>query len=135
MLLKQGTLLLLFALSTLVACSIPDEKIASATKNDACSQNLVDALATFASEMDLPIHISQDDARAIFDHGEIAKTYGRDGFKYTVTFGLETKEDGCNLVYYKQKKVGPGYESTSRNDYGSVLLTDCECESNTEVKP
>ncbi len=61
------TLILLFAMSSLLSCSIPDEKITENTKNDACRQDLLGALSTFSSDLGLPIQISQEDATAIFD--------------------------------------------------------------------
>lgn len=123
------TLILFCVMSSLISCSFPDEKITENTKNDACRQDVLGALSAFSSDLGLPIQISPKDATVIFDHGEVSKSYGRDGYKYTVTFGLETKEDGCNLVFYKKEKVGPGHESTTKSDFGSVLLTACGCEN------
>lgn len=125
---KPSILFLLITLTIIVSCSFPDERISDDSKNEACKQSLLGALSAFSSDLGLPYQVSPEDATAIFDHGEVAKSYGRDGYKYTVTFGLETKEDGCNLVFYKQEKVGPGHSSTSRSDYGSVLLTECGCD-------
>src|SRR5690554_4594032 len=101
---KLSAIILLFML---VGCSFPDEQISADTKDIACEQNLMGALSAFSSDLGLPIQISNEDAISIFEDGEVSKYYGRDGYKYTVTFGLETKEDGCNLVFYKQEKVGP----------------------------
>lgn len=111
-----------------MACSAPGGKISPDSKTEACKQNLIDALYAFSTDLGLPINISPEDATVIFDTGEISKSYGRDGYQYTVYFGLESGDEGCELVFYKRHKEGPGETATTYADYGSVSLTECECQ-------
>lgn len=115
-------------MAIMLSCSSPGGKISPDSKTEECEWELNEALYTFSTSMGLPYNVSSEDATTIFDTGEIAKSYGRDGYQYTVYFGLETGDEGCELVFYKRHKSGPGETSTTYADYGSVLLTKCTCE-------
>lgn len=119
---------LIFAFFLTTACSGPGGKIKEDSKNDACKQNLVNALYTFSVDLGLPIQIAEEDAETIFNTGEVSKAYGLAGYSYTAYFGLENGDEGCSLKYFKQDKKGPGENTTSYANYGTVLLEDCECE-------
>lgn len=113
--------------ASLMSCSSPDGRITEDSRTEACEQNLLDALVTFSTSLGLPITIGLDDGKTLMDKGEISKKYGLAGYQYTAFFGIEAGE-ACELVYYKQKRKGPGESSTNWGDYGSVELTECKCE-------
>ena len=121
-------LFLIAVMSTMMACSSPGGKISPDSKTEECEQNVIDALYAFSVDMGLPYNVSPEDGNTIFENGEISKSYGRDGYQYTVYFGLESDEEGCKLVFYKRGKSGPGESTTTWGDYGSVTLPECSCE-------
>ena len=125
---KKTSLLLLIPAALMMSCSSPSGKITDDSKTPECEENLLNALYTFSIELGVPMNIAPEDGKTIMDKGEIQKEYGLAGYRYTVYFGLEAGSDGCKLVYYKQKKKGPGESSTSWGDYGSVALDQCKCE-------
>ena len=124
---KHNIFLVITVVILLTSCSSPGGKITDDSKTEACEQNLLDALVTFSTNLGLPITIGLDDGKTLMDKGEISKKYGMAGYQYTAYFGIEAGEN-CKLVYYKQKRKGPGESSTTWGDYGSVELTECKCE-------
>ena len=112
----------------MMGCSFPDGKIVPASKTEECKQNLVEALNAFSTKLGLPIDVSIEDATTIFNSGGISKSYGRDGNRYTVSFALESGDESCKLIFYHRRKKGPGENTSTFGEYGSVTLTSCMCE-------
>ncbi len=122
----------LFGASFVWVCSqagcAPSDEIAAASKTAECRADVVKALDAFSSELGLDFNADDSDAQKIFDSGRVAKSYGRDGVRYTVHFGLEKSSGGCKLKFYKRSKSEPGQSSSTTGNYGTVVMTACQCK-------
>lgn len=124
--LLAASALLAFSLA-FQSCFAPGGKLTEDSKTDACAQELIGALGSFQRDLGMGYNIASADAQTIFATGEIQKTYGLAGYRYTTYFGLKATGSGCNLETYKQSKSGPGESSTMKLSY-SVSLSQCRCQ-------
>ncbi|MCB9705232.1 MAG: hypothetical protein H6711_25380 [Myxococcales bacterium] len=120
------------SLALLVAAcmSPPGGKItAEAAADPACGSELYGALDAMRNELGLGIDVGDDDAAALRDTGALEKSYGRDGARFTVAFGLDAGEGGaCKLRMWSMTERRPGSVSTQSGNFGSIDLKVCRCQ-------
>jgi len=98
------------------------------SKNIKCGNDIQEALRAFKQKMDMQYDIGPEDYKYIFNKGEIEKQYYRDGILYTAFFNIKKINGRCYLRFFKRGKSEPGHEQTTYADYGSGVLTNCQCQ-------
>ncbi len=127
-LLAVSTIAMLFFFIFLPIVNIGGSPFLDTSKNIECGKNIQDALHTFSQNMSMPYKIEPEEYKIIFDKGQIQKEYNRDGINYIAYFNLNITEKGCNLKYFKRGKSEPGSRETTLGNYGSIVLTMCQCK-------
>jgi len=122
-----ASLLSAFLPGILLLCS-PGGKIPPDSQTEACADEVTGALLAFSREMGLAYTVEAGDARSIFQSGQVAKSYFRDGVRYTAHFGLLKTQGGCNLKFFKRSTGQPGQFESTTGSYGTVSLEVCRCE-------
>ena len=102
--------------------------LTEASKNQSCADSIQTSLRIFKEEMHMPFQIAPDDYEMVFNSGEIEKSYYRDGIGLTVSFNLSKTEEGCLLKFFKRSENQPGRYTSTKGNYGTILLVHCECE-------
>ena len=97
------------------------------SKNIECGKDIQGALGTFSKNMDMHYTIGPDDYKIIFDTGQIAKEYDRDGIHYRAFFNILKTKEGCFLKFFKRGTYQPGHHETTMGNYGVVKLNKCNC--------
>lgn len=106
----------------------PHGRIADSSKTAACSQELTQALTTFAHNHGLAYKVSDQDAKTIFATGRVKKTYARDGVEHGDVFGVSKSSSGCALEFFERTVSEPGRTTSTTADYGSISLGKCRCK-------
>lgn len=123
-----GLIVLSFGLAGL-SCGAPKGKIADSSKTEECRNDIIGALEAFKRDLGLDFDVVAADADAMLSEGQVGKSYGRDGARHEVRFGLDvTDGGGCSMRFFQKKTQEPGSTSTTSGNYGSVALSACKCE-------
>jgi hypothetical protein len=124
----SGFVALVFGLVGL-SCGAPKGAIAESSKTDECRADIVGALGAFKRDLGLDFDVTDADADAMFSEAQVGKSYGRDGARHEVSFGLDvTNDGGCSMRFFEKRTREPGSSSMTRGNYGSVDLNVCRCE-------
>jgi hypothetical protein len=127
---RRRTAVLILSWSVMsLACGAPKGAIAESSKTDECRADIVGALEAFKRDLGFDFEVSDADAGSVFAEAQVAKSYGRDGVRHEVRFGLDVADDGgCTLRLFERRTSQPGSSTMTRGNYGSASLQACRCE-------
>lgn len=98
------------------------------SKNEECAASVHEALAAFRDEGGMPFEIAPSDPHDLFAEGTLTKRYLRDGLRQDVSFRVQIAEEECRLRFFRRVVRRPGERSSTRGNYGEVVLPACTCE-------
>ena len=108
----------------------PEAKLrADSAADPACRSALVVGLDKLRVDLGLGFEVVPADAEAIAATGALDKTYGRDGVRHTVSFGLDGYGgDMCSLRMWSVKEETPAGTQSRTGAFGHVAIDVCRCD-------
>jgi len=96
------------------------------SRTDACAADVRKGLETFRDQRGLPYKLTDGDERVLFDRS-IDESYYRDAIEYRVSFRVEVRGAGCQLVLWRRTTSQPGTTKTT-GSFGAIDLPSCTCQ-------
>ncbi len=94
----------------------------------ACRDGARAALTTLRDSLGFAFSIEPADVDALHGAGGLAKTYARDGVRFSVGLGLDViGADGCSLRVWSRSTSTPTSTETSIGTFGVQPVPTCRC--------